>query len=59
MRGAGRSEAARPISKGLKKFGNDEEEADRWTIYVVEEFVEALSPYENTRGGRCVASHER
>ncbi|MFQ5639251.1 MAG: pyruvate formate lyase family protein [bacterium] len=38
--------------RSLKKFGNDEEQVDRWTTYVVEEFTKSLSAYENTRGGR-------
>ncbi|MFQ5865271.1 MAG: pyruvate formate lyase family protein [bacterium] len=40
--------------RGLKKFGNDEEEVDRWTIYVIEEFTKILSEYKNTRGGSYV-----
>jgi pyruvate formate-lyase/glycerol dehydratase family glycyl radical enzyme len=40
--------------KNLKKFGNDEEEVDKWTLYVVYEFGKALDGYVNTRGGRYV-----
>lgn len=38
----------------LDKFGNDVEEADRWTIYVARKFDETLQQYGNTRGGRYV-----
>ncbi len=38
--------------KGLKKFGNDQEEVDQWSLYVVDEFISALDGYMNTRGGR-------
>jgi pyruvate formate-lyase/glycerol dehydratase family glycyl radical enzyme len=41
--------------RGLPKFGNDLQQADRWTLYVVETFVRALSAYRNTRGGLYVA----
>lgn len=37
--------------RGLKKYGNDEEEVDLWTLYVVEEFRKALEGYVSTRGG--------
>lgn len=40
--------------KGLEKFGNDEESADRSTIYVIEKFRDAIGKYTNTRGGRYV-----
>ncbi|MFQ5632281.1 MAG: pyruvate formate lyase family protein, partial [bacterium] len=40
--------------RSFKKFGNDEKEADRWTIYVVDAFTKILREYENTRGGRYV-----
>jgi formate C-acetyltransferase len=40
--------------KGLKKFGNDEEEVDRWTLYVVEAFGRSLDGYMNARNGRYV-----
>lgn len=39
---------------GLKKFGNDEPDVDRWTLRVVDTFLDALEGYENTRGGRYV-----
>jgi formate C-acetyltransferase len=35
----------------LGKFGNDEPEVDRWTIYVVEAFHRVLDQFTNTRGG--------
>jgi len=38
----------------LKKFGNDEEDVDQWTLYVVDEFGQALDGYVNTRGGKYV-----
>ncbi len=40
--------------KGLKKYGNDEAEADEWTLYAVDAFGRALDGYVNTRGGRYV-----
>jgi formate C-acetyltransferase len=40
--------------KNLKKFGNDEEDVDKWTLYVVYEFGKALDGYVNTRGGRYI-----
>ncbi len=41
--------------KGLDKFGNDNEEVDKWTLWVVDQFIDVLSKYRNTRGGRYVA----
>jgi formate C-acetyltransferase len=38
--------------QGLGKFGNDEADVDRWTVYVVDEFARVLSESENTRGGQ-------
>lgn len=46
--------AFRAYLLGLKKFGNDEPDADRWTMVVVDEFLKALEGYESTRGGRYV-----
>ncbi len=40
--------------KGLKKFGNDEEEVDRWSLYVVDAFRKSLNGYVNTRGGKYI-----
>ncbi len=40
--------------KGLKKFGNDEDEVDQWSLYVVDEFLNALDGCINTRDGRYV-----
>ena len=40
--------------KGLKKFGNDEEEVDIWSLYVVDAFRKSLDGYINTRGGRYI-----
>lgn len=40
--------------KNLKKFGNDEEEVDRWTLYVVDAFGKSLAGYTNIRGGKYV-----
>jgi formate C-acetyltransferase len=40
--------------KGLKKFGNDEEEADMWSLYVVDTFRKSLNGYVNTRGGKYI-----
>ncbi|MBU0995142.1 MAG: formate acetyltransferase [Proteobacteria bacterium] len=41
--------------KGIPKFGNDMAEVDKWTVYVVEQFITQLSLFENTRGGKYVA----
>jgi formate C-acetyltransferase len=41
--------------KGLDKYGNDIPEVDRWTVYVVDCFLDVLGEHENTRGGRYVA----
>jgi pyruvate formate-lyase/glycerol dehydratase family glycyl radical enzyme len=41
--------------KGLEKFGNDDTDVDRWVLYVVYEFIKALSGFKNTRGGKYVA----
>lgn len=38
--------------RGLAKFGNDIEEVDRWTRYVVEAFANILGSHENTRHGK-------
>ncbi|MDT8272149.1 MAG: pyruvate formate lyase family protein [Desulfomonilia bacterium] len=38
--------------KGLPKFGNDVEEVDRWTLYVVDAFGKSLEGFVNARGGR-------
>jgi pyruvate formate-lyase/glycerol dehydratase family glycyl radical enzyme len=40
------------ILRGLKKFGNDEEDVDQWTIYAVDAFGKSLEGFVNTRGGR-------
>ena len=36
--------------KGLKKFGNDEEEVDQWTLYAVEAFGKSLEGYVSAGG---------
>ncbi len=41
--------------KGLDKYGNDIPEVDRWTVYVVDRFLEVLKKHKNTRGGQYVA----
>ncbi|MFQ5650108.1 MAG: pyruvate formate lyase family protein [bacterium] len=45
----------RAYLRSLKKFGNDEEEVDRWTCYVVNAFTNRLSEHLNTRGGKYIA----
>jgi len=40
------------ILKNLKKFGNDEKEADEWTLYVVDAFGKSLDGYRSVRGGK-------
>jgi len=40
--------------KGLKKFGNDEEEVDMWSLWVVETFRKSLDGYVHTRGGKYI-----
>ncbi|MBC2713998.1 MAG: formate acetyltransferase [Desulfobacteraceae bacterium] len=40
--------------KGAKKFGNDEQEVDQWTLYVVDAFGKALDGHVNTRGGKYI-----
>jgi len=40
------------VLRGLKKFGNDEEEADGWTLYTVAAFGKALEGFVSSRGGR-------
>jgi pyruvate formate-lyase/glycerol dehydratase family glycyl radical enzyme len=48
--------AVRARLKGLSSFGNGDEEADRWTAYVIDRYVSALAAHgNNTRGGRYVA----
>jgi formate C-acetyltransferase len=51
--------------RNLDKFGNDIDEVDHWTVYVVDTFVEILSSMgKNTRGGKylpglySVTNHE-
>ena len=41
--------------KGLDKYGNDIPAVDKWTVYVVDCFLDVLKGYKNTRGGRYVA----
>ncbi len=41
--------------KGLDKYGNDIPAVDKWTVYVVDCFLDVLKDYKNTRGGRYVA----
>lgn len=41
--------------KGLKKFGNDDPETDRYTAYVLERFADELARHRNLRGGPYVA----
>jgi len=40
--------------KGLKKYGNDHEEVDRWTLYVADAFGRSIDGYVNIRGGRYI-----
>ncbi len=40
--------------RGLKKYGNDHEEVDRWTLYVADAFGKSLEGYVNARGGRYI-----
>jgi len=40
---------------GLEKFGNDNEEADAYTMYVINTFPECLKGRTNTRGGAYTA----
>ena len=40
------------ILKNLKKFGNDEKEADEWTLYVADAFGKSLDGYRSIRGGK-------
>ncbi|TAL32954.1 MAG: formate acetyltransferase [Spirochaetes bacterium] len=48
-------ESMRTALKGIEKFGNDCEEADRWTRRVTERFAAALRSFGmNTRGGAYV-----
>jgi formate C-acetyltransferase len=43
---------ARAYLRGLEKFGNDIAEVDRWSLYVVDRFVDTLASFgRNTRGG--------
>ncbi|MFC1851320.1 pyruvate formate lyase family protein [candidate division CSSED10-310 bacterium] len=57
-------EQLRNYLRGLPKFGNDEAEVDRWTIYVINEFRRIITEHTNTRGGNyvpglySVTSHE-
>jgi formate C-acetyltransferase len=48
-------EATRTRLRRAAKFGNDDEAADRWTMFVVDEFVRRVESFgESTRGGRYV-----
>lgn len=48
-------EKDRAYLAGITKFGNDDDEADRWTRYVAETFEKILSSQgKNTRGGDYV-----
>lgn len=40
------------VLRGLKKFGNDEEDADKWTLYAADAFGKALEGFVSSRGGR-------
>jgi formate C-acetyltransferase len=40
-----------PYLRNLDKFGNDNDDADRYTRYVLDRFLEALQGRQNTRGG--------
>jgi pyruvate formate-lyase/glycerol dehydratase family glycyl radical enzyme len=44
----------RAYLKGIEKFGNDHSDADKWTVYVVDQFTSVLKQYQNTRGGNYV-----
>ncbi len=47
-------ESVRRYLLSLPKFGNDDEEADRFTAFVTDAFSRALSGRRNTRGGAYV-----
>ncbi|MEJ2039016.1 MAG: pyruvate formate lyase family protein, partial [Desulfosarcinaceae bacterium] len=47
---------ARAYLRGLAKFGNDIADVDRWSLYVVDRFVDTLATFgRNTRGGAYTA----
>jgi pyruvate formate-lyase/glycerol dehydratase family glycyl radical enzyme len=55
LKGNLRDEPVRLYLRNLEKFGNDREEADRWTLYVIDRFRETLGSFgKNTRGGDYV-----
>jgi len=42
--------------RGLEKFGNDNVQADQWSVYVVETFIKTLRSFgKNSRGGAYTA----
>ncbi len=48
-------EGDRAMLRGLPKYGNDIEEADRWSVHVIREYTRALRDAgPTTRGGRYV-----
>ncbi|MBN1534192.1 MAG: formate acetyltransferase [Spirochaetes bacterium] len=50
-----RDQRVRLYLRNLEKFGNDREETDRWTLYVIDRFGETLRSFgKNTRGGGYV-----
>ncbi len=54
LRNNHRSKNLRNYLKGLPKFGNDNPDADKWTVFVIDEYEKALSEYTNSRGGQYV-----
>jgi formate C-acetyltransferase len=65
LKGNIRNATWRSYLRGLPKYGNDIEEADRWSVYVIKEYTRVLGEMGlNTRGGRyvpglySVTSHE-
>lgn len=50
-----KEESWRVYLRGLPKYGNDDEEADRWTVYGIQAYTRALRESGmSTRGGRYV-----
>jgi pyruvate formate-lyase/glycerol dehydratase family glycyl radical enzyme len=55
LKGNIRDDTWRSYLRGLPKYGNDIEEADRWSVYVIREYTRVLGEMGlNTRGGRYV-----
>ncbi len=49
-----KSEKIRKLLVQIPKFGNDNAEADKWTMYVAGTFSDILNKYTNYRGGKYV-----